>query len=124
MEQQLAFSTGKTGLEDELLWNEAASAAYFGRLNQGRTLYLQAIASAQGTEEKEAAAGYGSGRGTEGSSLRGAAESRVCPPPFDRTRRAVRGGAGARIGRRYISGILVGKGFREAFSGGYDPLLH
>jgi hypothetical protein len=58
MEQQLAFSAGKPGLEDDLLWNEAATATYFGQLEKARELYRQAVASANRAEEQEAAAGY------------------------------------------------------------------
>jgi DNA-binding winged helix-turn-helix (wHTH) protein/tetratricopeptide (TPR) repeat protein len=58
MQKQVEFSTGKAGLEDELLWNEAAKAAYFGQLQKSRALYRQAIASAERAEEREAAAGY------------------------------------------------------------------
>lgn len=57
-EQQVAFAEGKLGLEDELLWNEAATAAYFGQLEKARTFHRQAVASAERAEEKEAAAGY------------------------------------------------------------------
>jgi DNA-binding winged helix-turn-helix (wHTH) protein/tetratricopeptide (TPR) repeat protein len=58
MEQQLDFSAGRSGLEDELLWNEAATAAYFGQIEKARRFYRQAVASAQRAEEIEAAAGY------------------------------------------------------------------
>jgi TolA-binding protein len=57
-EQQVAFAEGKPGMEDELLWNEAATAAYFGQLEKARTFHRQAVASAERAEEKEAAAGY------------------------------------------------------------------
>jgi len=56
MKQQVALGAGKRGLEDELLWNEAATAAYFGKLERARGFYLEAVASAERAEEKEAAA--------------------------------------------------------------------
>jgi len=58
MEQQVAFGMGTPGLEDELLWNEASTAAYFGQLEKAQRLFRQAVASAERAEEKEAAAGY------------------------------------------------------------------
>lgn len=58
MEKQIAFSSGKPGLEDQLLNNEADTAAYFGKLAQSRELSGRAVASAQRAEEKETAAAY------------------------------------------------------------------
>jgi DNA-binding winged helix-turn-helix (wHTH) protein/Flp pilus assembly protein TadD len=58
MEQQVASAIGVHGLEDVLLWNQAATEAYFGHLNKARTLYRQAVGSATRAEEREAAAGY------------------------------------------------------------------
>jgi predicted Zn-dependent protease len=58
MERQVAVAAGKPGLEDALLWNEAATASYFGRLERARMFDRRAIASAQRAEENEAAAGY------------------------------------------------------------------
>jgi len=56
MQQQVAFSSGKLGLEDRLLFSEANSAAYFGRMRKSRELSQQAVASAQRAHEYERAA--------------------------------------------------------------------
>jgi Flp pilus assembly protein TadD len=58
MEQQVALAAGKPGLEDELLWNEAATAAYFGQLARARTFLSQAVASAERAEKKETASAF------------------------------------------------------------------
>jgi serine/threonine protein kinase/tetratricopeptide (TPR) repeat protein len=56
--QQVAFSTGKAGLEDEMLGLEAATAAYFGHLRDSRDFVRRAVDSARREDEKEAAAIY------------------------------------------------------------------
>jgi tetratricopeptide (TPR) repeat protein len=58
MDQKLAWSAGKLGVEDVLLANEADTAAYSGRLGKAREFSRRAVASAERAEEKEAAAGY------------------------------------------------------------------
>jgi eukaryotic-like serine/threonine-protein kinase len=58
MEQQTAWAAGKPGTEDVLLANEAATAAYSGRLQNARELSRRAVASAERAEEKETAAIY------------------------------------------------------------------
>jgi len=58
MQQQLAWSAGKPGIEDVLLSYEADTAAYSGRLGKAREFSHRAVASATGAEEKETAAGY------------------------------------------------------------------
>lgn len=58
MEEQIAFSSGKPGLEDQLLNNEADTAAYYGKLARSREFSRRAVASAQRAEEKETAAAY------------------------------------------------------------------
>jgi tetratricopeptide (TPR) repeat protein/predicted Ser/Thr protein kinase len=58
MAQLVAKSTGKAGMEDVFLANDALTAAYSGRLREARELSRQAGASAQRAEEKEEAAGY------------------------------------------------------------------
>jgi eukaryotic-like serine/threonine-protein kinase len=58
MAQLVARATGKPGIEDVFLANEALTAAYSGRLGKARELSRQAQASAQRAEEKEGAAGY------------------------------------------------------------------
>ncbi len=44
--QQVSFSTGKAGVEDEMLGLEAATAAYFGRLRDSREFVRRAVDSA------------------------------------------------------------------------------
>jgi DNA-binding winged helix-turn-helix (wHTH) protein/tetratricopeptide (TPR) repeat protein len=58
MTQQVAWSAGKPGVEDELLGSEANTAAYFGRLRAAREFSRRAVALAEREEEKEAAASY------------------------------------------------------------------
>jgi serine/threonine protein kinase/Flp pilus assembly protein TadD len=58
MAQQVAWSAGKLGLEDELLGLEADTAAYSGRLTKARGFTRQASVSARRAEEKEIAASY------------------------------------------------------------------
>ena len=58
MAQQVAFGAGKPGLENQLLGNEADTAAYSGRLRTAQDFSRQAVASAERAEEKEAAATY------------------------------------------------------------------
>jgi len=58
MAQQVAWSTGKRGVEDVLLSFEADRAAYSGKLGIARELSRRAIDSAQRAEEKEVAADY------------------------------------------------------------------
>ena len=58
MKRLVASATGRPGLEDELLWNEAATASFFGKMQEARTIYRDAIASAERADEKEAAAAY------------------------------------------------------------------
>jgi eukaryotic-like serine/threonine-protein kinase len=56
MSQQVAWATGKLGVEDGLLGLEADTAAYLGRLRQARNLSRQAVVSAKRAEEPEVAA--------------------------------------------------------------------
>lgn len=58
MAKAAAWSAGDPGTEDELLYYQANTAAYFGRLKQARDLFRRARVSAQQREEKEAAAEY------------------------------------------------------------------
>jgi serine/threonine protein kinase/Flp pilus assembly protein TadD len=58
MAQQVAWATGKPGVEDMLLALEADTAAYSGRLRQAREFSRRAVDSAGQAEEKEAAAKY------------------------------------------------------------------
>jgi DNA-binding winged helix-turn-helix (wHTH) protein/tetratricopeptide (TPR) repeat protein len=58
MKEQVTLAAGKPGLEAQMLANEAASAAYFGRSERARMLSRQAVESAGRADEKEAAAGF------------------------------------------------------------------
>src|SRR6202040_1491329 len=58
MAQQVAWSVGKTGVEDVFLGMEADTAAYGGQLRKARDFTRQAAASAERADEKETAAIY------------------------------------------------------------------
>ena len=58
MAQQVAWSVGKTGVEDVFLGMEADTAAYGGQLRKARDFTRQAAASAERADEKETAASY------------------------------------------------------------------
>jgi tetratricopeptide (TPR) repeat protein len=58
MAEQVAWSTGKEGVEDLLLELEAESYAYYGQLGKSRGLAQQAVAAAERAQEKETAASY------------------------------------------------------------------
>jgi eukaryotic-like serine/threonine-protein kinase len=56
--QQVASSTGQSGIEDKLLALEAENAAYSGRLRDAREFSRRAMDSAERAGEKETAATY------------------------------------------------------------------
>jgi eukaryotic-like serine/threonine-protein kinase len=58
MAQQVAWSAGKTGVEDVFLAMEADTAAHGGQLRKARDFTRQAAASAERADEKETAASY------------------------------------------------------------------
>jgi eukaryotic-like serine/threonine-protein kinase len=58
MKQQVAWSTGKPGIEDQQTGNEADTAGYFGKIRKAREFSRSAVESATRAEEKETAAGY------------------------------------------------------------------
>jgi len=58
MSQQVAWSAGKPGIEDELLGLEANTAAYAGRLKEAREFSFRAVDSAERADKKETAATY------------------------------------------------------------------
>lgn len=58
MQEQVDFSVGKPGLEDEMLWSQAETAAYSGQFQKARSYYREAMASAARSDEKETAAAY------------------------------------------------------------------
>ena len=61
MVQQVAWASGKPGVEDIFLANEADTAAYTGQLVKAREFTRQAMASAEHANEKETAASYEAG---------------------------------------------------------------
>ena len=58
MAQQVAWSAGKAEQKSEMLFNEADTAAYFGRLRQAREYSQRAIVAADNGKGKQATAGY------------------------------------------------------------------
>jgi tetratricopeptide (TPR) repeat protein len=58
MAKQVAWSEGKPVVEDQFLYAEAATAAYFGRLRTARELSRSAVAAAEQAGQKETAASY------------------------------------------------------------------
>jgi eukaryotic-like serine/threonine-protein kinase len=58
MAEQVAWSAGKQGIEDELLAMEADTAAYYGRLRDAREFSRGAMDSAERSEKKETAVSY------------------------------------------------------------------
>jgi tetratricopeptide (TPR) repeat protein len=56
MSQQVAWATGRLGVEDTFLGLEANTAAYSGKLGRARDLSRQAVISAKRAEEPEKAA--------------------------------------------------------------------
>ena len=58
MQRQVAWSIGKPGVEDVLLWLQAGTESFFGRMEKSREFFRRAIASALRSDEKETAAEY------------------------------------------------------------------
>jgi eukaryotic-like serine/threonine-protein kinase len=58
MEHEAAGLIGKPGYEDQVLFNESDTAAFFGQVAKARGLMQRAVESAQRADEKETAAGY------------------------------------------------------------------
>jgi DNA-binding winged helix-turn-helix (wHTH) protein/tetratricopeptide (TPR) repeat protein len=61
MAQQAAWSAGKPGVEDFMLFAESDTAAYYGLLGKARELSRRAVASAERAKEDETAAAYEAG---------------------------------------------------------------
>ena len=76
MAQQVAWSAGKPGVEDQLLGMEANTAAYYGRLGEAREFSRRAVDSAERAEEKEPAAKYSALSGLREASFGNADEAR------------------------------------------------
>jgi eukaryotic-like serine/threonine-protein kinase len=58
MSRELAWSSGKPGIEDTFLFSESDTAAYTGQLQSAREVTNRAVASANQADEKEAAETY------------------------------------------------------------------
>jgi serine/threonine protein kinase/tetratricopeptide (TPR) repeat protein len=58
MAKQVAWAAGKSGVEDVLLFLEAGTAAYSGRLGEARDFSRRAVTSAKGVGKKDVAADY------------------------------------------------------------------
>ncbi len=58
MQRQVATATGKPGVDDQILFLESETAAYYGEFAKSRELTRRAADSAQRANEKEAAAEY------------------------------------------------------------------
>jgi Flp pilus assembly protein TadD len=76
MAEQMAWSAAKPGVEDVLLFFEAETQAYSGRLAKAREFSSRAVAAAQQMEEKEAAAGYEAAAALREAFFGNAAEAR------------------------------------------------
>jgi tetratricopeptide (TPR) repeat protein len=76
MEQQVAWSAGKRGVEDVLLGVQADTAAYSGRLNNAREFSRRAMDSAERAEEKGTAAAYSAASGLREALFGNAEEAR------------------------------------------------
>jgi DNA-binding winged helix-turn-helix (wHTH) protein/tetratricopeptide (TPR) repeat protein len=55
MDREVAFAAGKRGLEDQLWFDQAQTAAYYGRMNDSREFSRKAVASAFEARENERA---------------------------------------------------------------------
>ncbi len=58
MQQQVTWSTGKPGIENEMLELQGDTAAYYGRLAKAREYYRRAVDSATQSAEKETVANH------------------------------------------------------------------
>ena len=76
MAQQVAWATGKPGVEDTLLANEADTEAYSGRLRTAREFSHRATDSAKRAEQQETAATYSAYSGLREALFGNAAEAR------------------------------------------------
>jgi tetratricopeptide (TPR) repeat protein len=76
MAEQVTWSAGQPGVEDVLLANEADTAAYSGRLAEAQGFSRRAVASADQTGDKEAAATYSAASGQREALFGNAAEAR------------------------------------------------
>jgi tetratricopeptide (TPR) repeat protein/predicted Ser/Thr protein kinase len=118
MAQQVAWSAGKSGIEDQLLGLEADTAAYSGRLMKARETTRQASASALRAEEREIAASYEADAALREALFGNAAEARqrVAAALSLSTGRAVRSGAGVGLRRGRGPRAGIGGRLRHALS--------
>lgn len=78
MAEQVAWSAGKQGIEDELLAMEADTAAYYGRLRDAREFSRGAMDAAERSEKKETAVSYSAMSCVREALFGNAAEARRC----------------------------------------------
>jgi eukaryotic-like serine/threonine-protein kinase len=76
MEEQVAWSSGKLGVEDMFLREEAATASYFGTFIKSREFSQRAMHVTEQVEQSETAAGYGAEAAIREALIGNAAESR------------------------------------------------
>jgi eukaryotic-like serine/threonine-protein kinase len=74
--EQLTWSAGKPGIEDNLLALEADTVAYTGRLKEAREFSRRAVDSAERAEQKETAASYSAVSGLREALFGNAGEAR------------------------------------------------
>jgi hypothetical protein len=126
MSQQIAWSSGKPGIEDVFLNLEADTSIYSGQLAKSRELSRRAVASAQQAKQKETAARYEAAAALREALLGNTAEARqrggACA--LHRTRCAIlcRIGAGS-VGRNR-AGADVGERTQPAVPGRHDCSVH
>jgi tetratricopeptide (TPR) repeat protein len=77
MAKQMAWASGKRGIEELMLSNEADTVAYYGRLRNARELSRQAVALAKQAEETETAARYEAAAALRESLFGNVAEARA-----------------------------------------------
>jgi eukaryotic-like serine/threonine-protein kinase len=107
MAEQVVWTAGKSGWEDVMLYYDADSAAYFGRLGKARELSGRAVASAERADERETAASYEAEAAVRESLFGNAAEAR---------RRAV-AALGPSNGRDVQYGVALALGFAGDMTG-------
>ena len=111
MDEQVAWSKGKPGMEQTLLATEEERAAYAGRLRKAREFLRQAVASALWAEQRETAADSEAVAALREGFFGNAAEalSEPADPSFDGQGCTGWSGAGAGNVRGCGSGPIVGR---------------
>ena len=77
MAKQVAWSTGKLGVEDAFLNLESGSAAYFGQFRKARDYFRKAVVAAEHAGEKEIAATYEAGQAVREAIVGNSLEART-----------------------------------------------